>query len=221
MTSTTQTESPAATSHLSLIIILDRSGSMQGIARDMEGGVDAFIDGLRADGELEVKATVAQFDDRYELLYADEDLNHLSACRIEPRGMTALWDAVGRTVTATRARLGDPGTEGYPDRVVVLVVTDGAENASQEWTGPAVTRLVEQTQAEGWEYVFLAANVDAFDEGQRMGLRRHETVDYSPVREDVAEVMAYSSEKVRRLAKGERHDSLPDREEWRRERRRP
>ena len=221
MTTANTSSLPVKVAQLSLLVILDRSGSMESIARDMEGGVNAFVAGLRDDRELEAKVTLAQFDDHYELLYSDEPIASLPACQITPRGMTALWDAVGRTVSTARARIGALRPDAKPDRVVVLVVTDGAENASQEWTGAAVSQLVEETKAEGWEYVFLAANVDAFAEGQRMGLRRHETVDYAPFREDVQEVMAYSSDKVARLAKGEAASGLPTREEWRRGRRRP
>lgn len=218
MSSTIEHVPETTTSELTLLVILDRSGSMASIARDMEGGVDAFIAGLRDDEELEVKVTMAQFDDHYELTYADQPIDGVSPCRLVPRGTTALWDAVGRTVSTARGRLGRPGTPGHPDRVVVLVVTDGHENASAEWTGAAVSRLVEETKAEGWEYVFLAANVDAFAEGSRMGFERHEAVDYATSREDVSEVMAYSSEKVRRLAKGEVSSALPSRDEWRRSR---
>lgn len=201
---------------VSVVAVVDRSGSMQGIARDMEGGIKAFLANLEADPELQVSVTLAQFDERYELLWSDRPIAQLPAYQLAPRGRTALWDAVGTTVSGARERLA-----GRPDRVVVLVVTDGMENASTEWTGSAVTALVEETKAEGWEYVFLAANVDAATEGARFGMRRYESVDYDPTGGDVAEVMAYASEKVARLSKGEAAGSLPSREEWRRGRRRP
>jgi Mg-chelatase subunit ChlD len=130
-----------------LILVLDRSGSMGegGKAAEAEKGVRALVDEQVAlPGRLEI--SVARFDNEYELLATaapaeslDQDL-----LRIQPRGMTALFDAVGRTVTTVGAELGDRAEAARPGRVVVLVATDGLENASTEYTSEALRELIDQ-----------------------------------------------------------------------------
>jgi len=148
-----------------LILVLDRSGSMKegGKATEAEKGVRALVDEQVAlPGRLEI--SVARFDNVYELLATaapavslDRDL-----LQIEPRGMTALFDAVGRTVTTVGANLADRAEEARPGRVVVLVATDGLENASTEYTSDGLRQLIDQqTKVYGWEFMFMGTSQDA------------------------------------------------------------
>jgi len=206
---------------VALVVIVDRSGSMNGIHHDMEGGIASFLQELKNTQGAKTSVTLAQFDDQYELVHSASPIEQLEPYRLVPRGSTALHDAMGRTIAMVRAGLGEPGSKHYPQRVLALIVTDGMENASREWNLRSVRNLIGATKSEGWEYVFLAANQDAFEEGSKFGLARHETVDFQASAEDVGEVMVYASDKLSRIMQGAAPESLPDRETWKRDQAKP
>ncbi len=148
-----------------LILILDRSGSMgdHNKAREAEKGVRALLaEQIALPGQLEV--TVARFDDRYELLTTAQpaervDPNHL---RIVPRGMTALFDAVGKTVESVGRLLATRRESDRPGRVTVLVATDGLENASLLFDNAGLKALIDrQTNTYGWEFMFMGTSQEA------------------------------------------------------------
>ena len=180
-----------------LYFLLDRSGSMQSIKADTEGGFAAFIaEQRKAAGECRV--TLAQFDNEYELVYADRPLADVPALVLQPRGSTALLDAMGRTVTDAGNRLAAMPEGERPGTVIVAIMTDGMENASQEWTHPAVKALVEQQTAQyGWQFLYMGADQDAIEVGAGLGVAAANSVTYS--RGKAREAMAASSDKVRGL----------------------
>ncbi|KQR96590.1 hypothetical protein ASG12_20995 [Williamsia sp. Leaf354] len=164
---------------LSLVAaLLDRSGSMQSIADDTRGGFDAFITTERA-AEGTTVVTLAQFDDRYELVYSDRPIETVPPLALEPRGMTALYDAVGRFVTEVGAGLAALPEESRPGSVTVVVMTDGHENSSREWTIEAVRALIGRQESEySWDFVFLGANMDAVEVGAGLGFAPEKSMTY-------------------------------------------
>jgi len=177
-----------------LYFLLDRSGSMQSIKTDTEGGFAAFIEEQRrAVGECRV--TLAQFDDQYEIVFADTPVADVGRLDLQPRGSTALLDAMGRLITEAGAALAALPEDQRPGSVVVAIMTDGLENASREWTHPAVKALVEQqTTAYQWQFLYMGADQDAIDVGTGLGVGAAHMVSYT--RGNVDKVMAASSAKV-------------------------
>ncbi|MBY6682310.1 VWA domain-containing protein [Rhodococcus sp. BP-316] len=164
---------------LSLVAaLLDRSGSMSSIAGDTRGGFDTFIDAERGhDGTTVV--TLAQFDDQYAMVYESIPIDQVPPLYLVPRGMTALYDAVGKFVTEIGSSLAALPEEERPGSVTVLVMTDGQENSSREWSNQAVRQLIEQQESQyGWDFVFLGANMDAVDTGSQMGFKADKSLTY-------------------------------------------
>lgn len=158
--------------------LLDRSGSMQGIAADMRGGFDSFIAKERGQTGATV-VTLAQFDDRYDIVYTDRPVDSVPPLTLEPRGMTALLDAIGRFVTGVGAGLAALPEDERPGDVTVLVMTDGHENASAEWTVESVRALIAQQETVyGWDFVFLGANMDAVEVGTNLGFAPGKSLTY-------------------------------------------
>jgi hypothetical protein len=153
-----------------LAVLLDRSGSMHAIKSDTEGGFAAFLEGQRrVPGRCDV--TLAQFDDVYEEVYTAQPLASVPPLVLQPRGRTALLDAIGRLVRTTGERLTGLAEDQRPASVLVVIMTDGLENASTEYTLPAVRAVIdEQTQVYGWTFVYLGANQDAIAVGQGLGV---------------------------------------------------
>ena len=158
--------------------LLDRSGSMRSIADDMRGGFDSFIAKEAAQPGVTL-VTLAQFDDEYEVVYRDRPVDAVPPLALQPRGCTALLDAIGRYVTEIGVALAAlPETE-RPGDVTVLVMTDGYENASREWTVEGVRALIAQQESVySWDFVFLGANMDAVDVGTSLGFAAGKSLTY-------------------------------------------
>ena len=180
-----------------LYFLLDRSGSMQSIKSDIEGGFQAFVEEQqRATGEC--RATLAQFDDVYELVYADRPIADVPPLDLQPRNMTALHDAMGRLITEAGQKLAAMKEEERPGTVIVAIMTDGLENASKEWTGPSIKALVtQQTNVFGWTFMYMGADQDAVEVGGSLGIDKDLSVTYA--RGKSAAAMGVASGKIAKL----------------------
>ena len=156
-----------------ITIILDRSGSMQAIRTDTIGGFNSFLEEQK---KLPDKASLSliQFDHEYEPVYRGIDIQDAAKLTLEtfvPRGNTALYDAVGRTIVKTGERLAKLPEAERPKRVLFLIITDGAENASREYSAAMLHSMItEQREKYAWEFVFLGANQDSFLNAQQIGV---------------------------------------------------
>ena len=161
-----------------IAFLLDRSGSMQSIKSDVVGGFDTFLTEQRAsDGECRV--TLAQFDNRYEVVYRSIPVDDVPPLELNPRGSTALLDSMGTLITDTAAEIAALDEDERPGSVVVAIMTDGHENASREWRRPDIKALVEQQTNEfGWEFLYMGADQDAVEVGKGLGVKAEQAVTY-------------------------------------------
>jgi uncharacterized protein YegL len=180
-----------------LAIILDRSGSMASVAKDVEGGFDKFIATQRATPNGECRVSLTQFDSLgVETLYSGTPLAEVPALVLEPRGNTPLLDAVGKTVTVLKGRIDREAAPAAGRRVLVLIITDGQENASREYTKAQIKTLVEGQRAIGWDFLYLGANVDAFAEAGGLGIPSASASPYTPTPAGVAASFTSVSSRV-------------------------
>ncbi|MCP5558053.1 MAG: VWA domain-containing protein [Verrucomicrobiaceae bacterium] len=156
--------------------ILDRSGSMQSM---QEPAVSAFNEFLRDQIAVPgaARLTLVQFDDQYEVHVDAQPLAQvpqLTAATFQPRGSTALLDAIGRTIKETDRRLESLPPAEQPAKVIFAIFTDGMENASQRYTAQHISDLIALYRKEkGWEFLFLAANQDAIATAANMQMDVH------------------------------------------------
>jgi hypothetical protein len=183
-----------------IIVVLDRSGSMAAIKSDTEGGFNAFIaDQLKVPGEARV--TLVQFDDQYELVYSAKDIMQVPELELKPRGMTALLDALGRTIVQAGERLAAMEESERPGKVIFVVLTDGLENSSKEWTREKVFGLItQQTEKYAWVFTYLGANQDAIAVGANLGFHPGLTLNYTAANVDKA--FSAASHSVSRARQG-------------------
>jgi len=161
--------------HTHIAIILDRTGSMQGIRDDTIGGFNAFVAEQR---QLPGTATLTlvQFDsqDPYEVIHKAmpiADVPELTAATYVPRASTPLLDAVGRGINDLDATLAALSEDERPGKVVFAIVTDGYENASREFSKDDITRMISDHQERAdWQFVFLSADLTAFQDAGRYGI---------------------------------------------------
>ncbi|MCE7791559.1 VWA domain-containing protein [Salipaludibacillus sp. CUR1] len=155
-----------------IVFLLDRSGSMAGLESDTIGGFNAFVK-KQCELEGETVLTAALFDDRYEVLWNGVDAGSVTLTEKEyfVRGMTALLDSVGKTILDVGYRLSHTSEERRPSKVIVVITTDGMENASTEFTYEKVKELIKhQQETYNWEFVFMGANIDTAKEAGSIGI---------------------------------------------------
>jgi|MesohylFT_1024984.scaffolds.fasta_scaffold01777_2 Mg-chelatase subunit ChlD len=151
----------------SLIFLLDRSGSMETCRDDTIGGFNSFVKDQAALGG---KLTLIQFDHEILISYSDVDLKNikpLTTETFEPRGSTALLDAIGTTIKSEKS-----------SNPLVIILTDGQENASCKYTKAHIKDLIEQKTKDGWTFMYLGANQDAFAEAGSLGIAPGCAVNY-------------------------------------------
>ncbi|HAQ57305.1 MAG TPA: hypothetical protein DCR44_07940 [Acholeplasmatales bacterium] len=156
---------------IELVFVLDRSGSMSGLEEDTIGGYNAFLDNIAK--ESDVKVTTILFDHLVETLYNGIAGRHarLSARQYFVRGSTALLDAVGKTIQSVDKRQLTTEPDARPAKTIFVITTDGMENASTEFSYDLIQKMISrQRTREGWEFVFMGANIDVRAESQKMGI---------------------------------------------------
>lgn len=172
-----------------IVFILDRSGSMAGLESDTIGGFNGFIERQKQLGETFV--TTVLFDDRYDLLWNNTpaDKVHLTDKEYFVRGTTALLDAVGKTILTVGHRLSNTEENNRPEKVIVVITTDGMENASREFTYSKVKELIKHQQEKyQWEFIFMGANIDAVEEAGNLGISEDSAYQFEASEHGVVEM---------------------------------
>jgi len=153
-----------------LTILVDSSGSMQKIKSDTEGAINTFIEEQKK-GPGRVTLTLTTFDTTVKIVHEHIDIAESPEFVLHPTGMTALYDAMGITMAATGAWLASLPEEQRPGKVIFVVMTDGHENSSKEYTAEQIADLTQlQARDYAWEFTYLGANQDAILVAKQMGI---------------------------------------------------
>jgi Mg-chelatase subunit ChlD len=164
-----------------LVFILDKSGSMVGMEKDTIGGFNAMIERQKAlDGEVYVSTVL--FSSRSEVLHDRkrlEEIQPLTEKDYRVGGGTALLDAIGRAISHIGNIHKYARKEDVPARTLFVITTDGMENASRQYNSRQIKDMVRrQEEKYGWEFLFLAANIDAVETAEGLGIREDRAVNY-------------------------------------------
>lgn len=177
-------------------VLLDRSGSMEDIKTDMEGGFNHFLAEQQA---IPGYATIglSQFDTEYDIVYSMLRLDDAPNLVLDPRNGTALHDALCKSVDELGRQLRTMPEHQRPDKVIFVIITDGAENSSKEFRiGDVNQRIKIQSDHYGWEFVFLGANQDAIAVGRSYGIKASNSMTYRPTPAGAANTYAALSTNV-------------------------
>jgi len=156
-----------------LVIIIDKSGSMSGLESDTIGGFNSMLNQHKK-GEGVCRLTTIFFADHHKVIHDRVDISSvkpLTAADYIPGGCTALLDTVGNAISHTKAVQAGATDETRANKVVFVIITDGYENASREYSALQIKQMISQQQdKEGWDFIFLGANIDAVETASSYGI---------------------------------------------------
>lgn len=165
---------------IELVFILDESGSMRGLEKDTIGGFNSTIEKQKKeDGDCLVSTVCFSngqrvIHDRVNL----RDVKELTDKDYRPCGSTALIDTVASSIKHIKMVHKYIRKEDRPDKTLFIITTDGMENASHKYSLGETKRMIEECKEKGWEFIFLAANIDAYETARDYGFDEESTVNY-------------------------------------------
>lgn len=182
-----------------LVFILDRSGSMSGFEADTIGGFNSTIERQREqDGRVYVSTVL--FDNECKVLHDRVDIEQIKPMTRKDyhvRGCTALYDAIGGAIHHIGNVHKYARPEDVPEHTVFVITTDGMENASHRYSCRDIKEKIKRQQEQyGWEFIFLAANIDAAETAESIGIRRERAANYKQTKEGVGKSYTAMSEAI-------------------------
>ena len=198
-------------------VVADASGSMQGLHQTVIDGLNGFIaeqakndnghdNGHDNDRKAHAKVTIVQFpstkkEDGIQTILAKTNVKTARPITGDDyviTGMTPLYDALGAVITKCDERIAKRAAKGKnPESQVVVVFTDGGENASRKYTRETIFDLIAERKAQGWVFVFLGANQDAFEEGGQVGFEVGNTRNFEASEVGMTDALMYTARSVR------------------------
>ena len=159
------------TNAIKVSFILDETGSMLSYKDTTISGFNEYVDGLKKQPKLRMTLTTFNTD-KIKIVYKDKpikNVKHINDDTYQPSACTPLYDAMGRTINSL----------GKEKKVLMIIMTDGLENASKEYTQKGIFDLIKKKEKAGWTFVYLGANQDAWAASHAMGFLRGNTINYN------------------------------------------
>ena len=182
-----------------LVFILDRSGSMSGFETDTIGGFNSTIEKQKA-GDGKVYVSTVLFDNYSKVIHDRVDISEIKPMTrddYQVRGCTALLDAVGGAIHHIGNVHKYARPEDVPEHTIFIITTDGMENASHQYSASEIKRKIKrQTEKYGWEFIFLAANIDAVETAENIGVRRERAANYRQTSDGIGRSYCAMSEAI-------------------------
>jgi hypothetical protein len=186
-------------------IVLDMSGSMSSIWEPTIDMFNEYINGQKQE-PYKTRVSLVMFDHEYMPKFFNQDLSEvptLTSKTYVPRGTTALLDAVGRTIQEV-----DKGK--VPKKVIFVVITDGMENASKDFTKERLAKLIKEKEDGGWSFIYLSASLTAFSDAQQYGFQGVQTMSYAPSAQGMSNVRSSMSMYTQSVASSQSNVNLTD-----------
>ena len=199
-----------------IVFILDKSGSMYGLEADTIGGFNSTLSSQKEQAQGEAFVTTVLFNDRMETIHDRlpiKEVNPLTRDDYFVGGATALLDAVGTTITHIKEIHKYARKEDVPNKTIFIITTDGMENASYEYRAEQIKKMIEQETKNGWEFIFLGANIDVVSVAKEIGIDEDKALKFKASKKGVKKSFDIMAEAIYQA----RCDKKIDLEKWKRE----
>lgn len=174
---------------IEVVFVLDRSGSMSGFESDTIGGFNSMLNKQKNE-DAKVYVSTVLFDNRIQVLHDRveiKDVEPITEKEYYVGGCTALLDAVGRSIKHIAKVHKYAREEDRPRKTLFVIITDGYENSSHEYTYRDIKKMISKEQEKyGWEFIFLGADIDVASEADSLGIRRERAVSYKKTSRGIA-----------------------------------
>jgi uncharacterized protein YegL len=163
------------TKYLKIVFIIDESGSMQGSNSDVIGGFNGFIDKQKTENKGKITVSLYKFNNLVTRVIGNKPAAKVRKLTDEdytPSGFTALYDAIGQAIHETDKQLSSLPEKDRPDKVMVVIITDGEENASKEFSATAIKSAIStHEELLHWSFIFLGSGLSDFKDAEAMGIK--------------------------------------------------
>lgn len=161
--------------YLKIVFIIDESGSMSGSEGDVIGGFNSFMNKQKNESYGKISVSLYKFNDKVNCVISNQpaaDVRNLTPEDYNPNSFTALYDAIGKAVNDTDKQIADLPEIERPEKVMIVIITDGEENASKEYTSTAIRSAIStHEELMGWLFVFLGSGLDSFVDADAIGAK--------------------------------------------------
>jgi len=163
------------TKFLKIVFIIDESGSMEGSNSDVIGGFNSFVDRQKTENSGEITISLYKFNDVVSTIITNKpasEISNLTNKDYSPKGFTALFDAIGLAIQETDKQLTRLPESKRPDKVMVVIITDGEENASKEFSSTAIKSAISTHEdLLHWSFIFLGSGLKDFKDAESLGIK--------------------------------------------------
>ncbi len=183
--------------YLKIIFVIDESGSMQGTESDVIGGFNNFIEEQKTKPYGRVDVTLYKFNNQSTRVFRDlplEKIRTLDARDYSPGGLTALYDTIGIAISEAERHNEYLEKEEKPDMSIMVIITDGQENASREYSSHRVKELIEKLEKrETWQFIYLGADLSSFADADTLGIRHRASSSKANLKEKFGKVSEHTA----------------------------
>lgn len=166
-----------------IVAIIDKSGSMKKLCSKTIEGVNEFITNQKGiEGQAIFSLIFFGSPGKDVILYDSMDINEipeLNEHNYQPNGTTALYDCVGKSISALKKRIKNTPEEEKPERVLFVILTDGEENSSRFYDKNEIFKMIKKREKKGWRFIYLGSNQDSFVEGGKIGISSGNSLDFA------------------------------------------
>ena len=163
------------TKHLKIVFIIDESGSMQGSNSDVIEGFNSFIEKQKTENRGKITVSLYKFNNLVTRVISNKSaakVRKLTNEDYNPSGFTALYDAIGQAIHETDKQLSALPEKERPDKVMVVIITDGEENASKEFSATAIKSTIStHEELLHWSFIFLGSGLSDFKDAEAIGIK--------------------------------------------------
>lgn len=179
---------------LHICFVLDESGSMYNSVDDVIGGFQKLIDEQKGEKNGECIISLYMFSDTVKKYYIGKPVNEVPRLTYSPGGCTAMNDGVGTAIDEIGKWLSDMEESERPSKNMIVIMTDGKENASKKYDFDVVKKKIKhQEEKYSWTFVYMGTNLQDLRDANRLGIKMRSVSDSRNITANYSYIDTYAT----------------------------